>query len=65
MDDCATSNAITDVIIETNRRRHVSFLLSKQVRLFFFTLVPAKFCYMCSKILYIENMFIIGLQDIC
>ena len=31
MDDCATSNAITDVIIETNRRRHVSFLLSKQV----------------------------------
>ena len=31
MDDSATSNAITDVIIETNRRRHVSFLLSKQV----------------------------------
>ena len=33
MEEYSCTSSITDVIIENNRRRHVSFLLSKQVSL--------------------------------
>ena len=36
MEDCSSTSLITEVIIDNNRRRHVSFLLSKQVNNFEF-----------------------------